>query len=41
MQIPPPGRKGRIVRDRGGRAVYELRAKPESHEMDSLNSEGD
>lgn len=30
------GRKGRIVRIRG-RGVYELRAKPESVEMDSLN----
>jgi hypothetical protein len=31
------GRKGRVVRDRSGRARYELRAKPESGEMDSLN----
>lgn len=36
---PLAGRKGRIVRDRAGRARYELRAKPDSSEMDSLNSE--
>ena len=31
------GRKGRVVRDARGRPVYELRAAPESSEMDSLN----
>lgn len=33
------GRKGRVVRDvaKRGRPVYELRAKPDSSEMDSLN----
>ena len=31
------GRKARVVRDEKGRTVYELRAKPESSEMDSLN----
>ncbi|KAL6756388.1 hypothetical protein V8C86DRAFT_3136630 [Haematococcus lacustris] len=32
------GRRGRIVQEgRSGRYVYELRAKPESNEMDSLN----
>lgn len=31
------GRKSRVVRDGRGRLVYELRAKPESNEMDSLN----
>jgi hypothetical protein len=35
------GRRGRIVRDRhsSGRFVYELRAKPDSNDMDSLNGE--
>ncbi len=31
------GRKGRIVRDSKGHGVYQLRAKPDSSEMDSLN----
>lgn len=31
------GRRGRIVGDAKGRGVFELRAKPESTEMDSLN----
>ena len=31
------GRKGRVVRDGRGHGVYELRAKPDSAEMDSLN----
>ena len=31
------GRKGRVVRDSKGHGVYELRAKPDSSEMDSLN----
>lgn len=31
------GRRGRVVADAKGRGVYELRAKPESTEMDSLN----
>ncbi|KAK9814268.1 hypothetical protein WJX72_003136 [[Myrmecia] bisecta] len=31
------GRKGRIVRDSRGHGVYQLRAKPDSTEMDSLN----
>ncbi len=34
------GRKGRVVKDGRGRMVYELRAKPDSNEMDSLNGEG-
>lgn len=42
------GRKGRVVREQrrvggvlksSGRVVYELRAKPDSSEMDSLNGE--
>lgn len=31
------GRKGRVVRDNKGHGMYELRAKPDSSEMDSLN----
>ena len=31
------GRKGRIVRNKAGHGVFELRAKPDSAEMDSLN----
>lgn len=31
------GRRGRVVADAKGRGVYELRAKPDSTEMDSLN----
>jgi C-terminal domain on Strawberry notch homologue len=31
------GRRGRIVRDPGGRGVFQLRARPDSSEMDSLN----
>ena len=31
------GRRGRIVGDAKGRGTFELRAKPESTEMDSLN----
>lgn len=31
------GRRGRVVADARGRGVYELRAKPDSTEMDSLN----
>ena len=31
------GRKGRVVRDSRGHGMYELRAKPDSSEMDSLN----
>lgn len=31
------GRRGRVVRDRVGRTHYELRAKPDSADMDSLN----
>lgn len=31
------GRKARVVRDERGRGVYQLRAKPDSNEMDSLN----
>ena len=31
------GRKGRVIRDSKGHGVYELRAKPDSSEMDSLN----
>lgn len=31
------GRRGRIVRDARGRGVFELRAKPDSADMDSLN----
>ncbi|KAL4431062.1 hypothetical protein ABPG75_006318 [Micractinium tetrahymenae] len=31
------GRKARVVRDDRGRGVYQLRAKPDSNEMDSLN----
>lgn len=31
------GRKGRVVRDGRGHGVYELRAKPDSADMDSLN----
>jgi hypothetical protein len=31
------GRKGRVVRDARGAPVYELRARPDSSEMDSLN----
>lgn len=31
------GRRGRVVRDDYGRAMYELRAKPDTAEMDSLN----
>jgi hypothetical protein len=31
------GRKGRVLRDANGRARYELRAKPDSNDMDSLN----
>ena len=31
------GRKGRITRDLKGHGVYQLRAKPDSSEMDSLN----
>lgn len=34
------GRKGRVVKDARGRMVYELRAKPDSNEMDSLNGGG-
>jgi hypothetical protein len=30
------GRRGRIIR-KGGKTSFELRAKPESTEMDSLN----
>ncbi len=33
----PAGRKARVVRDARGRRVYELRAKPDSADMDSLN----
>ncbi len=31
------GRRGRVNADARGRGVYELRAKPDSTEMDSLN----
>lgn len=31
------GRKGRIVSDKNGRGVYQLRGKPDSAELDSLN----
>ena len=31
------GRRGRVVRNRAGHGVFELRAKPDSTEMDSLN----
>ncbi|DBA97285.1 hypothetical protein WJX77_012218 [Trebouxia sp. C0004] len=31
------GRRGRVVADARGRGIYELRAKPDSTEMDSLN----
>lgn len=31
------GRRGRVVGDGKGRGVFELRAKPDSTEMDSLN----
>lgn len=31
------GRRGRVVADGRGRGVYQLRAKPDSTEMDSLN----
>ncbi len=31
------GRKGRIVRGPNNRLTYELRARPETSEMDSLN----
>lgn len=31
------GRRGRIVGDAKGQGVFELRAKPDSTEMDSLN----
>lgn len=31
------GRRGRVVGDARGRGVYQLRAKPDSTEMDSLN----
>ena len=31
------GRRGRIVGDATGRGVFELRAKPDSTEIDSLN----
>lgn len=31
------GRRGRVVGDTKGRGVFELRAKPDSTEMDSLN----
>jgi hypothetical protein len=31
------GRRGRVVRDLRGQGVFELRAKPDSSEMDSLN----
>ena len=31
------GRKGRVVRDARGQGVFQLRAKPDSAEMDSLN----
>lgn len=31
------GRKGRVVRNENGRGVFTMRAKPDSHEMDSLN----
>ena len=33
------GRRGRVVRDGAGRPVFELRAKPETADMDSLNGE--
>lgn len=31
------GRKARVVRNAGGRGAYQLRARPDSSEMDSLN----
>lgn len=31
------GRRGRVVRDSRGQGMFELRAKPDSSEMDSLN----
>lgn len=31
------GRRGRIARNKAGRGVFQLRAKPDSTEMDSLN----
>lgn len=31
------GRRGRIVRDPAGRGMYQLRARSDSSEMDSLN----
>lgn len=33
------GRKGRVVRNHAGRLSYEMRAKPETSDMDSLNGE--
>lgn len=31
------GRRARVVRNKKGQGVFELRAKPDSSEMDSLN----
>ena len=31
------GRRGRVIGDAKGRGIFELRAKPDSTEMDSLN----